>query len=41
LEEDKKWRKIHEITFDRYDQLEQSIGRFTKVEAKAFAYMKI
>ena len=33
-----KWRKVEEWTFDRYDQLEEAIGRFSKVEAKAFAY---
>lgn len=36
-----KWKLIHELTFDRYDQLDQAIGRFTKVEAKAFAYQKL
>ena len=36
-----KWRMIHEATFDRYDQLEESIGRFSKVEAKCFAYQKL
>jgi predicted TPR repeat methyltransferase len=38
LEDQKKWRLVKEITFDRYDQLEEAIGRFSKVEAKAFAY---
>ena len=41
LEESKKWRRIHEWTFDRYDQLDEAIGRFTKVEVKAFAYQKL
>ena len=41
LEETGKWRKVHEITFDRYDQLEEAVGRFSKVEAKAFAYQKL
>lgn len=41
LEEQGKWRKINEWTFDRYDQLEEAIGRFSKVEAKAFAYVKL
>jgi predicted TPR repeat methyltransferase len=38
LDNDKRWKLVHEVTFDRYDQLEESIGRFSKVEAKAFAY---
>ena len=41
LEEQGKWKKINEWTFDRYDQLEEAIGRFSKVEAKAFAYVKL
>jgi len=41
LEDQGKWRKLHEWTFDRYDQLEEAIGRFSKVEAKAFAYLKL
>ena len=41
LDEDKKWQKVHEITFDRYDQLDEAVGRFSKVEAKAFAYQKL
>lgn len=38
LEEQGKWRYIKELTFDRYDQLGEGIGRFQKVEAKAFLY---
>jgi len=41
LEDTGKWKKLHEWTFDRYDQLEEAIGRFSKVEAKAFAYQKL
>jgi hypothetical protein len=41
LEDSGKWKFMKEITFDRYDQLEESIGRFTKVEAKAFVYQKL
>lgn len=41
LEEQGKWKKVQEWTFDRYDQLEEAIGRFSKVEAKAFAYQKL
>ena len=36
-----KWSLVNEITFDRYDQLEEAVGRFQKVEAKAFAYQKL
>ena len=36
-----KWKLIKEITFDRYDQLEVEVGRFKKVEVKAFAFQKI
>lgn len=36
-----KWKLVHEVTFDRYDQLECAVGRFSKVEAKAFAYQKL
>ena len=41
LETHGKWKKLDEWTFDRYDQLEEAIGRFSKVEAKAFAYQKL
>ena len=41
LEEQGKWKKVEEWTFDRYDKLEEDIGRFSKVEAKAFAYQKL
>lgn len=41
LEADGKWKLVQEWTFDRYDQLEEAIGRFSKVEAKAFAYQKL
>jgi hypothetical protein len=41
LEDTGKWQKLDEWTFDRYDQLEEAIGRFSKVEAKAFAYKKL
>lgn len=41
LEEEKKWKKHHEVTFMRYDQLEEAVGRFAKVEAKCFAYEKL
>jgi predicted TPR repeat methyltransferase len=41
LEQTGKWKKIEEWTFDRYDKLEEAVGRFSKVEAKAFAYQKL
>ena len=41
LEDQKKWRKVQEVTFDRYDKLESGIGRFSKVEAKCFAFQKL
>ena len=41
LTEQGKWEKLDEWTFDRYDQLEEVVGRFSKVEAKAFAYRKL
>jgi len=41
LTNDGKWKLVEEVTFDRYDQLEQAVGRFSKVEAKAFAYQKL
>ena len=41
LEDEGKWKFVKEITFNRYDQLESAVGRFSKTEAKAFAYQKI
>jgi len=41
LEDDGKWKFIKELTFDRYDQLEETVGRFKKTEAKCFAYQKL
>jgi predicted TPR repeat methyltransferase len=38
LEDQQRWKLIKEITFDRYDQMEESIGRFSKVEIKGFIY---
>jgi hypothetical protein len=38
LEEQGKWKLVKEITFDRYDQLEEAVGRFSKVEIKGFVY---
>ena len=41
LEEEGKWKLVKEIVFDRYDQLEEAIGRFQKVEVRGFAYQKL
>ena len=41
LENEGKWKKVKEITFDRYDQLGEAVGRFNKTEAKAFVYQKL
>ena len=41
LEEQGKWKLVKEIAFDRYDQLEEAIGRFQKVEVRAYAYQKL
>uniref|UniRef100_A0A7S3MUJ7 Methyltransferase domain-containing protein n=1 Tax=Strombidium inclinatum TaxID=197538 RepID=A0A7S3MUJ7_9SPIT len=41
LEEEGKWKFVKEVTFARYDQLEEVVGRFSKTEAKAFAYVKL
>ena len=41
LVDEGKWKMVDELTFARYDQLEESVGRFSKTEAKAFAYQKL
>ena len=41
LEDLGKWKLVKEITFDRYDQLDEAIGRFQKVEVKGYAYEKL
>lgn len=41
LTEQGKWKLVKEITFDRYDKIGEAVGRFSKVEAKAFAYQKL
>ena len=41
LVNERKWELVSETTFDRYDKLEEAVGRFQKVEAKAFAYRKL
>lgn len=41
LVDEGKWKFIKETVFDRYDQLEEAIGRFQKTEARCFAYQKL
>ena len=41
LTEQGKWKLVQEITFDRYDKIGEAVGRFSKVEAKAFTYQKL
>ena len=41
LEEQAKWKLVKEITFDRYDQIEEAVGRFSKVEIKGYVYQKL
>ena len=37
-----RWCKENEVTFDRYDNLgAEQVGRYQKVEVKAFAYRKL
>ena len=38
LEETARWKLVKEITFDRYDQIEEAVGRFSKVEIKGYVY---
>ena len=38
----KQWVKEKEVTFERYDNLkDEQVGRYQKVEIKAFAYKKL
>ena len=41
LEDNGKWKLVKELTFTRYDQLEEAIGRFQKVDVNAYAYKKL
>jgi len=39
LEQEGKWKKLEEITFERYFNLnEEVIGRWKRVDIKCFAY---
>ena len=41
LEEQGKWKLVKEITFHRYDKIEEAVGRFSKVEIKGYVYQKL
>lgn len=41
LETQGRWKLAKEITFDRYDKIEESVGRFSKVEIKGYVYEKL
>lgn len=42
LEAEGKWKKEKEVSFDRYDKLgDEKVGRYQKVEVRAFAYRKL
>ena len=41
LEQQGKWEKIKEITFHRYDQMKEVVGRFTKTEITGYTYRKL
>eukprot|EP00347_Sterkiella_histriomuscorum_P006661 403351916 len=37
-----RWQKLDEVAFDRYDNLgDEKVGRYQKVEVRAFAYKKL
>ncbi len=38
IENEGRWKKVKEVTFTRYDKLEEEVGRYRPVEVKAFAY---
>lgn len=41
LEETKRWELVKETTFERYNNLEEAVGRFSKVEVKGYIYKKL
>ena len=41
LEDNNRWEKVKEITFERYNNLEEAVGRFSKVEVKGYIYKKL
>jgi predicted TPR repeat methyltransferase len=38
LEDDAKWKQVKEIKFWRYDQAQETVGRFSKVEITGYVY---
>ena len=41
IEKEGRWKKVKEVTFTRYDKLEEEVGRYRPVEVKCFAYQKL
>ena len=41
LEDEGKWKQIKEIKFWRYDQAQETVGRFQKVEITGYIYQKL
>ncbi|TNV75804.1 hypothetical protein FGO68_gene1476 [Halteria grandinella] len=41
IEAEGRWKQVKEITFTRYDKLEEEVGRYRPVEVKAYAYQKL
>lgn len=41
LEDDGKWKQVKEIKFWRYDQAQETVGRFQKVEITGYIYQKL
>ena len=41
IEKEGRWKKVKEVTFTRYDKLEENVGRYSPVEVKCFAYQKL
>ena len=41
LESEGRWKKVKEITFTRYDNLKEAVGRYQQVEVRAFAFQKL
>ncbi len=40
IEKEGRWKKVKEVTFTRYDKLQEEVGRYRPVEVKCFAYLK-
>lgn len=41
LEDEGKWKQVKEIKFWRYDQAQETVGRFQKVEITGYIYQKL